>query len=100
MSILKIKRIEEFLRLLCADFSQRLLHRKRRPRILRHRVGLDLRFGAENRVNLSGGGSGRRRVTICRYRCGRSLSHHRPRWKWEESILEQTRAVPRRELAA
>ena len=46
--ILKIESVEKLLRLLRADLPQRLLHRQRRPRVLRHGVGLNLRLHAKH----------------------------------------------------
>src|SRR5580704_15241013 len=42
MAILEIKSVEKFFGLLRVDFAQRLLHRKRRARVLCHSVGLNL----------------------------------------------------------
>src|SRR5262249_48037627 len=55
MSVLEVKSIEEFFRFLLADLLQRFLHRKRRPGVLRHGVGLNLGLHAVDRVYLDRG---------------------------------------------
>ena len=49
--ILKIKSIEKLLGLLRADLHQRLAHRQRRPRVLRHRIRQHLRLRAVDSVD-------------------------------------------------
>jgi len=49
--VLKVEGVEKLLRLLLADFAQRLFHRQRRARVLGHGIGLDLRFCAIHGVD-------------------------------------------------
>jgi hypothetical protein len=65
MPVLEIKSIEEFFGFLGGDLPERLLHRERRARILRHGVGLDFRLDAIDgedlyRRSIVGSGVGRR----------------------------------------
>src|ERR1700682_5557964 len=49
MAVLKVESVEKLLRLLLADFPQRLFHRECRARVLGHGVGLDFRLDAVHR---------------------------------------------------
>src|SRR6266853_5352934 len=69
MAVLKVKGVEKLFGLLLADLLERLLHGKRRARILGHGVGLNLRVHAVHGkyVDLRAGASP---VLFCRGRLG------------------------------
>ena len=52
VAVLEIESVEELLGLLLVQFGERFAHGKRRARVLRHTVGLDLGIGSMNGIDL------------------------------------------------